>query len=127
MAADYEMPCGFPGYEIEFLSPNRRTSTYKLVVIPFSPDEWPYVLIWNGNNHDYQPGCLPKKPHLRVVDLNVFCQMSIARNPAPVRDGRGLDPYRFNHGWFHACVHVMQRYLDPTRRAIHVGNNICEK
>ena len=75
VAADDEMPCNVPGYEIDFQSPNAISRPYKLIVIPFSPDEWPYFLIWNGNDHnEYQPGCMQKRNHrhIRVVDLSVF-------------------------------------------------------
>ncbi len=119
VAADYEMPCGFPGYEIDFQSPNARARTYKLVVIPFSPDEWPYFLIWNDNDqNDYQPGCLQKKHHnhLLVVDLSVFCQMTIENKPHARDDRYDRYRYRFHDGWFYACVHVMQSYSDPKRR-----------
>jgi hypothetical protein len=124
VAVDYAMPCGVPGYEIDFQSPDDLSRTHKLIVIPFSPDEWPFFLIWNGNGRGtYQPGCLQRTPHLRVVDLDLFCQRLIVRSPrlAPRRQvvtQTEVDyrTHRLNCGWFYACVHVMLTYLDPTRR-----------
>ena len=124
VAVDYAMPSGFPGYEIDFQSPDDSSNTHKLIMIPFSPDEWPFFMIWNGNGRDTyhwnQPGCLQRTPHLRVVDLDVFCQRRIVRSHrlAPRGEVGKVDyrTHRLNCGWFYACVHVMQTYLDPMRR-----------
>lgn len=62
MVDEYEMPCRFPGYEVTFGRPNDgfHNTTYRLVVIPSHPTEFPYMLLLDGNLVDAD------RPHLRL-------------------------------------------------------------
>ena len=62
MVDEYEMPCRVPGYEVTFGRPDDgfHNTTYRLVVIPLHPTEFPYMLLLDGNLVDAY------RPHLRL-------------------------------------------------------------
>ncbi len=94
MVDEYQMPCGFPGYEIAFGQPGDGThnALYRLVMVPHSPTAQPYFLLLDGDVAN------ASRPHLVIH--------------APIRDLR-VDQ------WWHMMMEIRQTHrLENTERRV---------